>query len=250
MACPGRQVLFTPVSVRYLSGWFEAWEHTISGRDKQRLARARAVKAAEAARARRQRRTRIALGTALLAIAAGFVTLTMTLDGQDKTKNDTAEQPGLLTTAPPWPPQTEGLSVRLAALDFPPVGDESYHAHILLSVFRDGTPVEVPANIGFGPDGSHSSLHTHTPDGVIHMEADDPFPYELGQLFQVWGVAFGPDRLGGDVAAGDKKVFVYVNGKLAPPGPVAMKDKDNVVVAYGTADSFPKLPDDAALNRA
>lgn len=222
----------------------------MSGREKQRAARARAVKAAEAARARRQRRARIAIGTALLAVAAGFVVLTVALDSTDKPKSDSAQQSGLLTTAPPWPPQTEGLATRLAALDFPPGGDESYHAHILLSVFRDGAPVEVPANIGFGSDGSHSSLHTHTPDGVIHMEADDPFPYELGQLFQVWGVAFGPDRLGGDVAAGDKKVFVYVNGKPAPPGPALMKDKDNVVVAYGTADSFPKLPDNTALDRA
>ena len=210
----------------------------------------REQKAAAAARARRERRARWAIGATLVAVGIGFVLLTVTLNRDDEADSASADQAGLLTTAPPWPPQTRGLADRLAALNFPPAGDESYHAHVLLSVFREGTPVEVPANIGFGADGSHSSLHTHTPDGVIHMEADDPYPYELQHLFQVWGVAFGPERLGGDVTTGEKKVHVYVNGKPAPSGRLVLKDKDNVVVAYGTDDSFPKLPDDAALDRA
>ena len=36
----------------------------------------------------------------------------------------------------------------------------------------------------------------------------------------------------------------------ASDGPVVLKDQDNVVVAYGTADSFPKLPPADALARA
>ena len=135
----------------------------------------------------------------------------------------------------------------MAGLNFPPVGDESYHAHALLTVYRNGEQVPVPADLGFNQSGAHGSLHTHTPDGVIHMEADDPYPYELAHVMAVWGVAFDRNRLGGDVAAGDKAVHVYVNGKPAPDGPVVLKDKDNVVVAYGTADSFPNLPPADAL---
>ncbi len=81
------------------------------------------------------------------------------------------------------------------------------------------------------------------------MEADDPYPYTLAHVMTTWGVAFGPDRLGGDTANGTKKVHVYVNGEPAAPD-VELSDGDNVVVAYGEDGSFPTEPDADALNRA
>ena len=211
--------------------------------------RAEARRLDDESKARRRQGVRVGVVTGVLVVVAATVGLTLT--GRDDTSNARPSEAGaLLTTPPPWAPQAAGLAERLAPFDLPPVGDESYHAHALLSIFRDGEPVTVPANIGFDERGAHSSLHTHTPDGVIHMEADDPYPYELAQLFAAWGVAFDDDRLGGDVAAGDKQVHVYVNGEPAPPGPVTMDDGDNIVVAYGTSDSFPQLPPADALDGA
>lgn len=207
----------------------------------QQQKRAAARAAAQRAEARRARQARIGIAVALIAVTAATVLL-LTGRGEDAPASATGATNQLLTTAPPWEPQSVGLPERLAALGFPDEGDESYHAHTLLTVYRNGEQVAVPPNIGFDTRGTHSSLHTHTPDGVIHMEADDPYPYELAQFFTVWGVAFDENRLGGDVPQGDSKVYVYVNGKPAPPGKVLLNDGDNVVVAYGTADSFPKLP--------
>lgn len=45
-------------------------------------------------------------------------------------------------------------------------------------------------------------------------------------------------------------MHVYVSGKPAAADAVEMKDGDNIVVAYGTADSFPKQPPADALERA
>ena len=222
----------------------------MSARTRQAAERAKARADAEKALARRQRQVRIAVVVALAAVGAAFIALTTVLDSDPKDAASPGTE-GLLTGPPPWPSQADGLAARIAPLNFPPPGDESYHAHVLLSVFRDGQQVAVPENLGFDTRGTHSSLHTHTPDGVIHMEADDPYPYKLSDLFTTWGVAFGSDRLGGDVNAGDKKVHVYVNGKPAPAGPaVEMKDGDNIVVAYGAAGSFPKQPPADALERA
>jgi hypothetical protein len=221
----------------------------VTTRAQQQAQRAKERAEAKAAEARRQRTMRITVAAVLVAVAGAFVALAVLTGGDDKQAGST-DAAGLRTSAPPWPPLTDGLNERIGSLGFPPVGDESYHAHVLLSVYRDAKKVTVPENMGFGADGSHSSLHTHTPDGVIHMEADDPYPYELGHVFTTWGVAFGADRLGGDVASGSKKVHVYVNGQPAPPGPVVLKDKDNVVVAYGEDGSFPKLPDASALENA
>jgi hypothetical protein len=116
-------------------------------------------------------------------------------------------------------------------------------------VFPDGEQVPVPADLGYDERGAHSSLHTHTPDGVIHMEADDPYPYQLAHVMTTWGVAFDSNRLGGDTASGDKKVHIYVNGQPATPE-VVLKDGDNVVVAYGAEGSFPIEPPTDALDNA
>ena len=221
----------------------------MSARNDQARLRAAARRAEEQARARRAQQARLGAVTAALVVLVALIGLTLT--GRDDQPPPPAAQPGgVLTTDPPWEPQAVGLAERLAPFDFPPVGDESYHAHVLLSVYRDGEPVTVPANIGFDNRGGHSSLHTHTPDGVVHMEADDPYPYELGQFFAAWGVAFDEDRLGGDVATGTKQVHVYVNGEPAPDGPVVLDDGDNVVVAYGKAGSFPTSPPTDALEAA
>jgi hypothetical protein len=214
-----------------------------SKREQARLA----AKQAEHARARR---ARLAAVGALAAVGLGVAGLVISQqdDGDGDGTTATASG-GLLTGPPPWPAQADGLAERVAGLGFPPVGDESYHAHALLTVYRDGQQVPVPADLGYDERGAHSSLHTHTPDGVIHMEADDPYPYTLAHVMTTWGVKFDATTLGGDTAQGDKKVHVYVNGE--PAGPDApLKDGDNVVVAYGAAGSFPTEPNDAALESA
>lgn len=208
-----------------------------------------AAKKAEQARARN---ARLAAVGALALVALGAVGLTVVQQQDDGSGGGTAaaaSSSGLLTGPPPWPAQKTGLAERVAGLGFPPVGDESYHAHALLTVYRDGEQVPVPADLGYDTRGAHSSLHTHTPDGVIHMEADDPYPYTLAHVMTTWGVKFDATTLGGDTAAGDSKVHVYVNGE--PAGPDApLEDGDNVVVAYGQDGSFPTEPDDAALDGA
>lgn len=156
---------------------------------------------------------------------------------------------GLQATEPPWPPEYEHLQQRLQALDLPPVGDQSYHVHALLHVYVDGEPVTVPANIGIdSSEGIESSLHTHDTSGVIHMEAVHPYPYTLGDFFEVWGVRFSGTQLGAYTNSGSKTVQVYVNGhQIGDPTSYVLKADDNIVVAYGEPGSFPKEPSAAAL---
>ena len=153
---------------------------------------------------------------------------------------------------PPWPPRQEGLQAAVEAAGFPPVGDESYHVHALLSVFVEGEPVVVPANIGIDTTtGYHSPLHTHTPDGVIHFEADEPSAFTLGQFFTMWGVDFSAQRLGAFTPQGDNAIQVYVNGSpVDDPTTYEINEGDNVVVAYGALGSFPTEPPTDALEGA
>lgn len=122
----------------------------------------------------------------------------------------------------------------------------------LLSVFVDGEPVGVPANIGIDTTtGYHSPLHTHTPDGVIHFEADEPSAFTLGQFFTMWGVEFSAQRLGTFTPQEDAAVHVYVNGSpVDDPTNYEIRGGDNVVVAYGATGSFPTEPPMNALEGA
>jgi hypothetical protein len=205
--------------------------------------------AVEQAKTAQARRARVAVAGALALVAAAVVALAVSQGPDEEPSAAAASSGGLQTGPPPWPAQKAGLAERVEGLGFPPVGDESYHAHALLTVYRDGEQIPVPADLGYDERGAHSSLHTHTPDGVIHMEADDPYPYTLAHVMTTWGVAFGPDRLGGDTASGTKQVHVYLNGQPASPD-VELADGDDVVIAYGIPNSFPTLPPADALERA
>lgn len=190
----------------------------------------------------------LAVATAVVVVAV-LVALGNGGDGSDVSAP--AANGSLLRTEPPWAPQSEGLRDRVKAAGFPPVGDESFHVHALLSVYVNGKPVPVPTNIGIDPrSGYHSPLHTHTPDGIIHFEADEPASFSLQQVFSTWGVDFTADRLGAYTTKGDERVQVYVNGQPAvDPVDYQLQQGDNIVVAYGRDGSFPtKPPDDALRN--
>ncbi len=212
------------------------------------------------AQAIRTRRIRLAVVAAITAAAGAIIVVIVVQAGGDDpapastsstaSSAPTPQAPGETPISSlNWPAQARGLSERVDGLGFPPGGDQSYHAHVLLSVYVDGQQVPVPADIGFYESGAHSSLHTHTPDGVIHMEADDPYPYTLAHIMTTWGVPFGENILGDYTATGDKSVHVYINGKPASRDS-ELVDGDNVVVAYGMMGSFPTEPPTDALENA
>ena len=60
-------------------------------------------------------------------------------------------------------------------------GDFHIHAHV--SIYIDGKPATVPAQIGIAPDSSCLYwLHTHSSDGVIHIEAPNGLSITLKNL--------------------------------------------------------------------
>jgi hypothetical protein len=148
--------------------------------------------------------------------------------------------PGIRETEPPWKPENTMVRERMQRFGVPPPGTEKFHHHTQIHIYSDGLLVPIPDKIGLaGPAG----LHTHAPGGVIHIEASKPFKATLGDFFAIWGVPFGPDQVGNLKNDGDKRVHVLVNGKpVADAVGYVMREGDNIVVGYGTADSFPKEP--------
>jgi hypothetical protein len=155
--------------------------------------------------------------------------------------------PGIRATPPRWQPEYAHLAQRIKQLGLPPVGKEKVHHHALIHIYNDGLLIPVAPNIGIHKP-AYSSVHTHDQTGIIHMESDVPHKFTIGTFFAIWGVRFGNASLGTFVNDGDKKVHVYVNGKpITDPVHYVMRDQDNIVVGYGTPDSFPHNPSKKAL---
>lgn len=89
----------------------------------------------------------------------------------------------------------------------------AFHIHALVTIYINGKQVTMPQNIGIAADGSCLYwLHTHTADGVLHIEAPANHNFVLGDFFDIWGNQFAqlsyPTQL--DATNGWQ---VYVDGK-------------------------------------
>jgi hypothetical protein len=99
----------------------------------------------------------------------------------------------------------------------------AYHIHAHLTVFDNGQARSIPGGIGIpgsqvvqtteGPVASGGQciywLHTHAPDGVIHVESPTQRIYTLGDFFDEWHQPLSANQVG-DVKG---KVSAVVDGK-------------------------------------
>lgn len=111
------------------------------------------------------------------------------------------------------------------------------HWHPTLEIYVDGEREEVPANIGVGPQYAGlptydpgmrmTAMHTHDPDGTIHLE----FPalvtsedIKLGNFFAIWGK---------DIMDFGSSVTMTVNGtENTELGDYRMQHEDRIVLRY------------------
>jgi hypothetical protein len=100
----------------------------------------------------------------------------------------------------------------------------AYHIHAHLAVFVSGRIYALPAGIGIpgstaqqtsqGPVAAGGQciywLHTHTSDGVIHVESPTQRVYTLGNFFDEWHQPLTASQVG----AVHGKVTAFVDGQL------------------------------------
>jgi hypothetical protein len=138
-----------------------------------------------------------------------------------------ATQPVVLDgrSLPPWPaPVDVAGRVAAAGLDLGPMG-MAEHYHPQLRIIIAGTEVLVPGNIGVDPaTGAMSALHTHEPDGTVHIEADTAGEvFTLGQLFTQWGIKLTSTQVGGVRAKNGQKVTLTSNGAPVTGDPANLR---------------------------
>jgi hypothetical protein len=155
--------------------------------------------------------------------------------------------PGIQTGPAPWLPETKNLLARLKAMKLPALSaeGEALHIHQHLDIFIDGKPVTIPAGIGINMSARFiSQLHTHDVSGVIHVESDQVRDFSLGQFFDVWGVRFTKDCIGGYCVKGNDRLRVFSNAKpvTGDPRNLVLVPHQVIAVVYGPLELTPPIP--------
>ena len=127
-----------------------------------------------------------------------------------------------------------------------------YHIHAHLLVFVDGSERALPGGIGIpgsvvqqtneGPVAGGGKciywLHTHAPDGIIHIESPLEKVFTLSNFFDVWGQPLSANQ----VATASGKVTAYVNGKpwTKPLGSIPLLPHAVIQFDVGTPAPTPR----------
>jgi hypothetical protein len=122
----------------------------------------------------------------------------------------------------------------------------AYHIHAHLTIYINGKPVAVPQGIGIAPDQSCLYwLHTHTGDGVLHIEAPKKVSPTLGDFIDIWQQGFSQSGYQNQLAS-TAGWTVYVDGKQVNSNfnQLVLQPHMVITIAYGS----PNITPDSSFN--
>jgi len=205
---------------------------------------------------RRSRRRWIWNGAGAAVIAAAVIVLVLLLRSPNA---------GQATSSPPTP----GTTPTSGSLLLAPVGSPrgtavdgiqcqsteqvAYHIHAHVAVYVNGVARLIPEGVGITPPRQEVStsegpyvlggtcfywLHTHTNDGIIHIESPTQQTYTLGQFFDIWGQPLSATQAGPATGA----LIVYVNGQRYAGDPRAITLTAHELIQLDVGTDFPPQP--------
>jgi hypothetical protein len=122
--------------------------------------------------------------------AAGAATPSTSVVGPTGTPSATASAAAPATASAAASPSAAGTEIKCDLGGH----DAAYHIHALVGVRIDGAVYAPPANIGIGTDCMYW-VHTHNPDGIVHIEAPASVSPTLGDFMGLWAQSFPDDPL-------------------------------------------------------
>ena len=127
----------------------------------------------------------------------------------------------------------------------------NFHIHSGLDIFIDGVQQQVPSNIVILSSPSCLYwLHTHSENGIIHIEGPEAREFTLGQFLDIW------QQTGNSTAFFDSvsgmPVTAYVDGQRFEGDyrTIPLESLRSVVLAYGTPpEDIPAEHDFGSITR-
>ena len=110
------------------------------------------------------------------------------------------------------------------------------HIHQHLAIRDHGKPVTIPDDVGRPLIGQCLYwIHTHTPDGIIHIESPNFRGFTLGDFFEVWGQPLGEGDVAGARPKKGERVAVWVGGRpyTGDPRKIELRQHLDVTIQVG-----------------
>ena len=102
----------------------------------------------------------------------------------------------------------------------------TFHIHTHMDIFVNDQHIGIPAQIGIQNTCLYW-LHTHTPDGVIHIESPKERNFTVGQFLDIW------KSKGQVLPTGNPEIFINGNLATSKLNDTVMNSHDEIVLAYG-----------------
>ena len=122
----------------------------------------------------------------------------------------------------------------------------AYHIHAHLTIYINGKQVSIPQGIGIASDQScFYWLHTHTSDGVIHIEFPKQGNPTLGNFLDIWEQSFHSLGFQNELASSTGWT-VYVDGKKVTKNfdQLVLQPHQVITIAYNS----PNITPDTSFN--
>jgi hypothetical protein len=122
----------------------------------------------------------------------------------------------------------------------------AYHIHAHLTIYLNGKQVTVPQGVGIASDQScFYWLHTHTSDGVVHIEFPRNGSPTLGNFLNIWRQSFSQLGFHNELAS-SADWTIYVDGKKVTSdfNHLILQPHQVITIAYNS----PNITPDTSFN--
>ena len=110
-----------------------------------------------------------------------------------------------------------------------------FHIHQHVAILDRGGAIPIPSDVG-RPALANCLywIHTHTPDGIIHVESPLFRTFTLGNFFDIWGQPLSPTAVGPvRVKKGALRVYVDGNRYAGDPRKIELTLHADIVLEAG-----------------
>ena len=116
-----------------------------------------------------------------------------------------------------------------------------FHIHQHVAIFAHGKPVPIPDDVGRPLLASCLYwIHTHTPDGLVHVESPTFRTFTLGNFFDIWGEPLSATRVASArVKRGELRVFVDGHRYAGDPRRIELSQHTDVTLEAGAPYAKP-----------
>jgi hypothetical protein len=116
------------------------------------------------------------------------------------------------------------------------------HIHQHLAIRDHGKPIGIPDDIGRPLIAQcFYWIHTHTPDGIIHVESPTFRTFTLGDFFDIWGQPLTRNDVAGAKLKKGESIVVWVDGHRfsGDPRTIELTQHLDVTIQVGAPHAAP-----------